>query len=195
MSSRFQYQDLDPKTHEIRLLRLLPRLSPAQDSAASNIYCTVQHVSLDDNPDFMALSYIWGHAWEDKWSPPYIDLDGHRFRISSNLQNAFESIRSETEVVILWVDAICINQANNFEKSWQVQMMRAIYEKARSAIIWLGSSTVDGNPADRSDLATERLDEIGNAAIRIGADRRAGMRFSTTYARSTTILEALKKTL
>ena len=38
----------------------------------------------------------------------------------------------------LWIDSICINQADEAEKSGQVQMMGDIYRRARRVIIWLG---------------------------------------------------------
>ncbi|KAJ4371409.1 hypothetical protein N0V83_004626 [Neocucurbitaria cava] len=38
----------------------------------------------------------------------------------------------------LWIDAICINQEQNTERSHQVSMMRDIYTGAESVIVWLG---------------------------------------------------------
>jgi hypothetical protein len=39
-----------------------------------------------------------------------------------------------------WYDIVCINQADNDEKSEQVAKMRSIYERAKQVIIWLGPS-------------------------------------------------------
>ncbi|KAI5357970.1 putative heterokaryon incompatibility [Septoria linicola] len=44
---------------------------------------------------------------------------------------------------LLWVDAVCINQSDDTEKSKQVQRMRAIYSQAASVIIWLGKANQD----------------------------------------------------
>lgn len=41
---------------------------------------------------------------------------------------------------VLWVDALCINQPNDKERSEQVSFMRAIYSRARCVEIWLGDS-------------------------------------------------------
>ena len=38
----------------------------------------------------------------------------------------------------LWVDALCINQSANDEKSHQVNLMSQIYEKATRVFVWLG---------------------------------------------------------
>jgi hypothetical protein len=38
----------------------------------------------------------------------------------------------------LWIDALCINQSDNDEKSHQVNLMSQIYEKASRVFVWLG---------------------------------------------------------
>jgi hypothetical protein len=43
----------------------------------------------------------------------------------------------------LWIDAICINQSDNEEKSQQVRLMGEIYSKAEVVRVWLGPSTED----------------------------------------------------
>jgi hypothetical protein len=40
--------------------------------------------------------------------------------------------------VILWVDALCINQEDISERSIQTSRMRAIYQNARKVAVWLG---------------------------------------------------------
>jgi heterokaryon incompatibility protein (HET) len=47
----------------------------------------------------------------------------------------------------LWSDRIYINQADAAEKSWQVQLMAAIYSRARATISWLGLSSEDSKLA------------------------------------------------
>lgn len=39
---------------------------------------------------------------------------------------------------LLWIDALCINQKDNNEKSSQVMMMRDIYAHAKNVLVWLG---------------------------------------------------------
>jgi hypothetical protein len=38
----------------------------------------------------------------------------------------------------VWIDQLYINQADDTEKSVQVDLMSEIYSKARSVIVWLG---------------------------------------------------------
>jgi len=45
--------------------------------------------------------------------------------------------------VALWVDALCINQENDAEKTVQVMKMNQIYQKAYSVCIWLGLDDPD----------------------------------------------------
>ena len=43
----------------------------------------------------------------------------------------------------IWIDAICINQSNNEEKSQQVAMMGEIYSGAAEVLVWLGEDAFD----------------------------------------------------
>jgi Heterokaryon incompatibility protein (HET) len=54
--------------------------------------------------------------------------------------------------VPLWIDAVCINQADLAEKSQQVAIMGEIYGDAKDVIVWLGAS------ADDSDLAMDLIE-------------------------------------
>ena len=49
------------------------------------------------------------------------------------------------DVMFIWVDAICINQNDDVEKSWQVAMMWDIYQKAETVRVWLGSAADASN--------------------------------------------------
>ncbi|KAF2476662.1 uncharacterized protein BDR25DRAFT_202949, partial [Lindgomyces ingoldianus] len=52
------------------------------------------------------------------------------------------------------VDAICINQRDGNEKSWQVQLTRGIYQHASHATVWLGPSNTS------TDLAMDYLKRL-----------------------------------
>lgn len=43
----------------------------------------------------------------------------------------------------LWIDAICIDQKNDTEKSYQIANMRHVYSRAKMVIIWLGLEDED----------------------------------------------------
>jgi hypothetical protein len=51
--------------------------------------------------------------------------------------------------LVLWTDAVCINQLDTAERSQQVTMMQTVYEAAGSVLVWLG----EGDPVAEMGLA------------------------------------------
>lgn len=90
----------------------------------------------DTNQRYQALSYVWGRQ-----ASRSITLFGKRFPIYRNTYEALQGIRNETSARAIWVDAICIDQANATERAQQVAMMEDIYKCACNVINWLGPST------------------------------------------------------
>ncbi|KAL7916764.1 HET domain-containing protein [Trichoderma velutinum] len=115
---------------EIRVLILHP------GKKGSPIECTLEHRHLGSSKvQFDALSYVWG-------SPAVtgeITCNSRRRKVGRNLYDALERLRLPDEQRVLWVDALCINQADNKEKTQQVRLMGEIYSKARRVLIWLGN--------------------------------------------------------
>lgn len=126
-----QYNHLEPSRSEIRVLTLLGG-KPEDD-----VKCTLGIVSLDEKPEFAALSYVWGDASIKRT----ITVDGEDFSVTTNLDDALRALRHRREPRTLWVDAICINQVDNQEKSSQIPLMGRLYTDATSVVIWLGPST------------------------------------------------------
>lgn len=67
----------------------------------------------------------------------HIRVDGRRFSVGRSLFRALCSLRSEDQALLLWVDAVCINQIDKREKALQVPLMRHIYQDAEEVLIWL----------------------------------------------------------
>ncbi|KAK0648992.1 heterokaryon incompatibility protein-domain-containing protein [Cercophora newfieldiana] len=134
-ATSYEYSPLpDPGTH-IRLLSLDP--APTKDSPL--------HGSLSDAPlgafssRYEALSYVWGAP-----SPgPQLELfiGDKSLSITPNLSTALRYLRHPTQHRLLWVDAICINQHSNEEKTLQVRRMRDIYAYADHVVIFLGEGS------------------------------------------------------
>ncbi|EOA84348.1 uncharacterized protein SETTUDRAFT_61258, partial [Exserohilum turcica Et28A] len=121
---------LKSSCREIRLLEL-PPLSQWSDQYEPA--CRLFHSSLDHDPRFRALSYVWG----DQTDQRIIKVNGCTFKVNQNLFGALMGIvRSKT--IVIWIDAICINQKDDEEKGWQVAMMGDIYRKASKVFAWLG---------------------------------------------------------
>ncbi|KAI1378306.1 heterokaryon incompatibility protein-domain-containing protein [Hypoxylon crocopeplum] len=68
----------------------------------------------------------------------FISVNNHQFPVTHNLSIALRNLRSPTHPLVLWVDAICIDQNNRNELNMQVAMMSFIYRRAAIVVAWLG---------------------------------------------------------
>jgi hypothetical protein len=64
-------------------------------------------------------------------------VNGQHFLIRKNLFNALLHLRLKRPRA-LWIDAICINQADIQERNAQVSLMAFIYRRATRVVVWLG---------------------------------------------------------
>ncbi|KAH9206467.1 heterokaryon incompatibility protein-domain-containing protein [Leptodontidium sp. 2 PMI_412] len=96
---------------------------------------------------YEALSWRWGDEKNGKYAV-MIHKDGklHRKRVSETLGLALKYLRFEEER-FLWIDAICINQDKDDERSSQVAMMSLVYAAATKACVWLGEDDVESTMA------------------------------------------------
>lgn len=69
--------------------------------------------------------------------------------VTPNLFAGLTHIRSETSRLLLWIDALCINQEDLLERSRQVSLMRDLYTVAEEVLVWLGpaAETIDASNA------------------------------------------------
>lgn len=148
-ASQSYYQPLDPSKSEIRLLEIVETPS----DASSHTTCKFSTVSLDDKPQFAALSYVWGDP-NDTESVVVNDVE---VTVTASLSNALKHVKKHWHSLgrplanfRLWADAICINQDDPKEKSSQVQLMRTIYSSADVVFAWLSSD--DGPTATALDM-------------------------------------------
>jgi Heterokaryon incompatibility protein (HET) len=174
----FTYCPLVPARNEIRLLRYLPQ-DKRPSSTGSIIKCSLLHVSLDDNPQYHALSYVWGRP-ERTFQ---IFINGSFVYVTESLGEALQRLQSE-KIQYLWVDALCINQSDNNEKSDQVQKMGIIYERAQGVLAWLGSN-------ERLELAISDINVGGRKLLwRAAIDHHADMSMA---ARKPAVFEKIMK--
>jgi len=130
-----------PGGESIRLLTLLPGTSGA---IQINMFCIQK---LDDCP-YQALSYTWGKSTVTR----NITANGQEMCINQNLHDALSSLRLVDHSRTLWIDAVCINQRDDNEKTSQIAMMGAIYRHANNVLIFLGT------PSTRSYLFFDFLE-------------------------------------
>ncbi|KAH4303439.1 hypothetical protein HBH64_074190 [Parastagonospora nodorum] len=91
--------------------------------------------------------------------------EDHPLRSNRNAWNGFARNRHESDPddtgdgeVLLWVDALCINQDDNNERANQVKMMGKIYAHASGVSIWFGNE--DREPPDF--VQTKDLRSVGH---------------------------------
>lgn len=125
-----------PKRLSGRKIRLI-RIQPGQGSDQLSV--SLEEVDLDDHPDFVAISYVWGDPNDTRSAT----CDGCQIEITRNLYAVLWQLREEAKRESFWADAICINQRDVVEKTTQVRMMSDIYGKAGIVFIWLREQLPD----------------------------------------------------
>jgi len=154
----------NPDANQIRLLALFP------GELGSRIRCSLIVVPLEDRLQYEALSYSWG----DETNPSEVEVYPSKplpqtsslcvqeteaspsgsLQITNNLHTALQYLRYPDKERIIWIDAICIDQSNNPEKSKQIPLMAKIYGVASNVLVWLG-------PADSAtDKAFDLMDDM-----------------------------------
>ena len=126
------YATLDNLIFETRFLRLRHDGSAFDSSLHGELFTA----PLFSPPLYTALSYYWGTTARSS----LIEIDGYGLPITANLEGALWRLRDKGEVV-LWVDALCINQDDDCEKNQQVLHMSHIYSTAKKVVCWVGDSS------------------------------------------------------
>ncbi|KAH0429960.1 heterokaryon incompatibility protein [Colletotrichum camelliae] len=149
MDSPSLYKALNADDKQIRLVRVNSGLDYAQ------ITVTLEIASLNDEPSFAALSYVWG----DPTITEEISVNGQTCRVTKNLAAALRHIFKQQEAITnvqqqqlgwsvqpishVWADALCINQSDIEERNQQVSMMGELYSSASVVLSWLSSVDED----------------------------------------------------
>ncbi|KAI0391148.1 HET-domain-containing protein [Xylariaceae sp. FL0594] len=140
---------------EIRLLELL--------SYKEQITCRLYKATISDDLKFTALSYTWG----DPHDTTPIVVNGVETAVTKNLAIALRYVHSSWEhefpgqssaSLRLWVDALCINQADSVERGEQVRLMPDIFSSAELVLGWLGHQE-----PEKLVLAAETIDKLADA--------------------------------
>ncbi|KAI1135346.1 HET-domain-containing protein [Hypoxylon sp. FL0543] len=110
------------------------------DESDHPISCKLRQYPITPDIGYDALSYTWG----DEEPECRIFIDNKPFWIRKNLYTALQVVRRKEKELLLWVDAICINQDDETERDHQVRQMNDIFAKANLVRVWLGPAT-DGS--------------------------------------------------
>src|SRR6266480_5083928 len=144
----YHFESLHGAAKQIRLLTLIPA------AFGSEVCIMLERIELGgaNPPDYEALSYVWGSTL----APDSVQIllskkqgqDGARIlNVTKNLSSALQHLRYETRPRVMWIDAICIDQSNLKERSYQVALMSDIYQLAQRVVVWLGPETPNSSTA------------------------------------------------
>ncbi|KAM7192137.1 Heterokaryon incompatibility protein (HET) domain containing protein [Naviculisporaceae sp. PSN 640] len=158
------YLPLDPENREIRLVRL--RLPEAESALAAEtdadiITLDLRHVSMNDGVPYGAVSYVWGSSVASDLIEIRVNDQTHL--VGKNLHAALTEFRRQKVSGWLWIDAICIHQSDQEEKSWHVDRMRDVFQEAELVHIWLGPA------APGTDTAMDLIIRYGPRAFKSNA--------------------------
>ncbi|KAI0099036.1 heterokaryon incompatibility protein-domain-containing protein [Nemania sp. FL0031] len=157
-TEEFRYQPLPDSKSFIRLLYLQPSNRTTSIDGHPALQCEVVVHPVSDCPPYVALSYAWGDATARR----SVKLGSHVVSLTESLVAALEHLQHQEKTLVVWADAICINQSDNVEKSHQVQMMSRIYKSAALVIAWLG---LEGDDSDEAIRQLQKITELIASAM------------------------------
>ena len=85
-------------------------------------------------PHYETISYCWG----DPTITATIYLDKRKSSVPASSVAALRCVRLPHRDRIVWIDAVCINQADLDERAQQVAMMADIYSSSNGNLVYLG---------------------------------------------------------
>lgn len=119
----YQHERLDGK--QMRLLTLFP----GEEFEPLNGLIWVTR--LDAKPHYMTVSYVWGtkSRLSNALRTPVGSIS-----ITEPLYLTLKKLRKRQKSIVLWVDAICINQNDDDEKTEQVRMLAQIFQNSAQTL-------------------------------------------------------------
>ncbi|RMX98995.1 hypothetical protein D0868_09779 [Hortaea werneckii] len=140
----YHYIALEPD--EIRLLYIHPINGETywEKREDDPIRCSVWYCPRIGSPAYQALSYTWGG--QERVHPVYVG-DDIALLVTKNCLDALRLLR-QRNILVVWIDAVCIDQSNPAEKAIQVAMIGDVFRNATRTLIY-----TDSNAADAADIA------------------------------------------
>ncbi|KAI1452516.1 heterokaryon incompatibility protein-domain-containing protein [Annulohypoxylon moriforme] len=137
----------------IRLLTLHPRQPDGKIRCSFGVYDIQDESSM---PSYIALSYVWGAEL------PTFEIIVND-KITTIRENLYIFLLHCTHDSLLWIDALCIDQQDNRERSQQVQFMGNIYKRSQMVWTWLGPARdlkLRDSLIDLRDNSSEYFDRV-----------------------------------
>ncbi|KAL9106802.1 MAG: hypothetical protein Q9227_008224 [Pyrenula ochraceoflavens] len=160
----FAYEALPDARAYIRLLRSL------KTEDEDNLEYELKTFFRDSSPPYVALSYHWG----DSNVKSTVSVNNAGFEIVGNCKYTLLQAQWNAPGHWYWVDALCINQADNYEKSHQVQMMGSIFGSAMHVLACVGPHSPSGNSKPLLDFVRKNQVHLSDVSDRIRSDNDSG---------------------
>jgi hypothetical protein len=142
----------DLRKHKFRLLRI-------SNTPEGPVHGTLESYTIGQAPEYEALSYTWSGGPEEpadgnghRGRPLFLGENFRRLAVTKNCEAALKILRQRKKELV-WIDAICINQRDVAEKTYQVGLMHYIYASAKKVLVYLGPFL----KVDLEDLALNLL--------------------------------------
>ncbi|KAI1119711.1 heterokaryon incompatibility protein-domain-containing protein [Nemania abortiva] len=147
----FQHQEL-VGNDQFRVLELSPAASRDEP-----LEFRIHHVAFTKHPGYAAISY----TWDDQELSQTALCNNQNFKISQNCDKILRRLRPPFSYssVFLWIDQICINQASYSDKAINVRQMGAIYQQAKTVLVWTGE--YDGKLSEEVITAAHTCGDLG----------------------------------
>lgn len=129
------YAPLAKSTKQLRLVTILP----AEDRDALECLLEFADLGPGSHPSYETISYCWG----DSDVRSFILVNGASVSVPKSSAAALKRMRLTHARRVVWLDAICINQRDDQERSQQVAMMGDIYRHGVRNLICLGEQNID----------------------------------------------------
>ncbi|KAG9615622.1 HET-domain-containing protein, partial [Aureobasidium melanogenum] len=165
-SNSYRFDNLSQEPYRERAFRLfiLYPGSPNSELEGEIVTCRLRKpnnstvvIDAPDPGDYEALSYNWGPVTDND---PVVNIHEATVSITNNLASALRILRHpRRNKRRLWIDALCIDQKNQEEKSLQISHMSIIFNSATKVLVWLGPDDSD------SDLAFEFVRRCLNSDV------------------------------
>ncbi|KAI1272199.1 HET-domain-containing protein [Xylaria sp. FL0933] len=127
------------KKGEFRLFRIYPA------SFEEPLSGTLVITNLSSRWQYSAMSYTWadesGNA--DRSGAITLEKDNATIKVTKNCEAALRRLRHPQLRRDVWIDANCIDQANDRERNYQVSLMSEIYTAAERVVAYIGEGTAE----------------------------------------------------
>lgn len=144
LHEQYQYEPLIAED-AVRVLVLEPAADFESPLQCSIIQCRRDSQSRSASGcEYSAVSYTWGDC--ELSHQLFVRHDAQSWsclQITASVDSLLRHFRVTHKPRLLWIDAICLNQKDETEKTQQIPLMGRIYSDAKRVHIWLGDTKVE----------------------------------------------------